>query len=206
MSIREPGCEDTLELELPRPAAPSPPVGAIGDWGPAGTAGGEFRLLPVEPERDLEFITGWMNDPAVDRYWALAGPRERTAAHVGAQLAGDGRSVPCLGLLDGRPMSYWEIYRADLDPLAHHYPALPEDTGLHLLIGAGRDRGRGLGAELLRAVCELVLRNRPRSGRIVAEPDVRNAASIAAFRGAGFRKTAEADLPDKRAVIMLRDR
>ncbi|MGV9572720.1 GNAT family N-acetyltransferase, partial [Streptomyces nigra] len=30
------------------------------------------------------------------------------------------------------PMSYWEIYRADLDPLARHYPARPHDIGVHL--------------------------------------------------------------------------
>ncbi|UWM51710.1 acetyltransferase [Streptomyces carpaticus] len=206
VSIREPGCEDTLELELPRPAAYPAPVGAVGAWGPAATAGGRFRLLPVEPRRDLALLAGWMNDPVVDRWWSLAGTQERTAAHLGAQLAGDGRSVPCLGLLDGRPMSYWEVYRADLDPLARYYSAAPHDIGLHLLIGTARDRGRGLGAELLRAVSALVLRHHPRCARIVAEPDVRNAASVAAFRAAGFRKAAEAELPDKRAAIMLRDR
>jgi RimJ/RimL family protein N-acetyltransferase len=147
-----------------------------------------------------------MNDPVVDTFWALAGPAERTAAHVRPQLAGDGRSVPCLGLLDDRPMSYWEIYRADLDPLARHFPCRPHDTGIHLLIGEAGDRGRGLGAALLRGVCELVLRHRPRCHRLVAEPDVRNAASVAAFRRAGFRQAGEAELPDKRAAIMLWDR
>ena len=68
-----------------------------------------------------------------------------TEDHLRAQFGGDGRSVPCLGVLDGTPMSYWEIYRADLDPLARHYPARPHDTGLHLLIGGVADRGRGLG-------------------------------------------------------------
>ena len=54
--------------------------------------------------------------------------------------------MPCLGVLDGTPMSYWEIYRADLDPLARHYPARPHDTGIHLLIGGVADRGRGSAA------------------------------------------------------------
>ncbi|EUA93761.1 hypothetical protein I551_8970 [Mycobacterium ulcerans str. Harvey] len=31
-------------------------------------------------------------------------------------------SVPYLGLLDGAPISYWELYRADLDPLAATTP------------------------------------------------------------------------------------
>jgi acetyl CoA:N6-hydroxylysine acetyl transferase len=186
--------------------ATSPLPAGVALWGPAVTPSGVFRLVPVRLERDLPLIAGWMNDPVVDAFWELAGPAERTAGHIRPQLAGDGRSLPCLGVLDGRPMSYWEIYRADLDPLADHYPCRPHDTGLHLLIGGAADRGRGLGGALLRCVSELVLRHRPRCGRVLAEPDVRNAASIAAFRAAGFRKAAEAELPDTRAAIMLRDR
>ncbi|MFD5319478.1 GNAT family N-acetyltransferase [Streptomyces sp. NPDC127098] len=188
-------------------AEPLHPVGRIADWGPTDTPAGELRLVPVVPARDLGLLTSWMNDPVVDAFWSLAGPPERIAAHVRGQLTrGGGRSVPCVGVLDGRPMSYWEIYRADLDPLAHHYPSRPHDTGLHLLIGRPEDRGRGVGAALLRAVADLVLRHRPCCGRVVAEPDVRNAASIAAFRAAGFRRVGEVLLPEKRAALMLRER
>ncbi|MFJ6694493.1 GNAT family N-acetyltransferase [Streptomyces sp. NPDC091272] len=175
-------------------------------WGPARTPAGEFRLLPVHPGRDLALLTRWMNDPVVAEFWELAGGEDVTAAHLRAQLDGDGRSVPCLGLLDGTPMSYWEIYRADLDPLARHYPARPHDTGIHLLIGGVADRGCGLGTTLLRAVSELVLDHRPACSRVVAEPDLRNTPSVSAFLGAGFRLSAEIDLPEKRAALMMRDR
>ncbi|MGP4114173.1 GNAT family N-acetyltransferase [Streptomyces sp. 4N509B] len=191
------------------PGGPPPtvdPLDGVARWGPVVTSAGSFRLRPVRLARDLPLLAAWMNDPVVDAFWELAGPAERTAAHIRQQLRGDGRSLPCLGVLDGTPMSYWELYRADLDPLARHFPCHPHDTGVHLLIGGARNRGRGLGTVLLRAVAELVLRHRPRCGRVVAEPDVQNAASVAAFRAAGFRKVAEAELPDKRAAIMLRAR
>ncbi|MEW2248045.1 GNAT family N-acetyltransferase [Streptomyces sp. NPDC006975] len=178
----------------------------LADWGPAATAAGEFRLLPVRLDRDLPLISRWMNDPAVAAFWELAGPAEVTEAHLAAQLGGDGRSVPCLGVLDGTPMSYWELYRADLDPLARHYPARLHDTGIHLLLGGVADRGRGLGGTLLRAVADLVLDRRPACTRVVAEPDVRNVPSLAAFLAAGFRYSAEVDLPGKRAALMVRDR
>ncbi|MGV9888628.1 GNAT family N-acetyltransferase [Streptomyces sp. NPDC003395] len=178
----------------------------LADWGPAVTAAGEFRLLPVRLDRDLPLISRWMNDPAVAAFWELAGPAEVTEAHLAAQLGGDGRSVPCLGVLDGTPMSYWELYRADLDPLARHYPARLHDTGIHLLLGGVADRGRGLGGTLLRAVADLVLDRRPACTRVVAEPDVRNVPSLAAFLAAGFRYSAEVDLPGKRAALMVRNR
>lgn len=198
---------------MPRPQAAREPSStfaempdAPADWGPVDTSAGDFRLVPVLPERDLSLITGWMNDPAVAAFWDLAGPETVTAAHLRGQCDGTGSSFPCLGVLDGTPMSYFEIYRADLDPLARHYPARPHDTGIHLLLGGAADRGRGLGSLLIRAVSDLVLDHRPRCARVVAEPDLRNAPSVAAFLRAGFRFFAEVDLPDKRAALMLRDR
>ncbi|MFD1658608.1 GNAT family N-acetyltransferase [Streptomyces caeni] len=227
-----PDVEDTLDLRLPdqfmalRPddgagrtrvddAAPAETAATRRDaglldhvacWGATTTPAGDFRLVPVHPGRDLPLVTRWMNDPAVAAFWNLAGDGSATERHLRAQLAGDGRSVPCLGLLDGTPMSYWEIYRADLDLLARHYPARPHDTGIHLLIGGVAHRGRGLGATLLRAVADLVLDRRPSCARVVAEPDLRNTPSIAAFLSAGFRYAAEVDLPGKRAALMVRDR
>ncbi|WP_425329233.1 GNAT family N-acetyltransferase [Streptomyces griseofuscus] len=98
----------------------------------------------------------------LSQLWALDGPAERTERHVGAQLAGDGRSNSWLGLLDGRPMSYWDVYRADLDPLARHYPAEPHDTGIHLPLGPPEARGHGLGSILLTALADHLLKYAPR--------------------------------------------
>ncbi|MFI9029307.1 GNAT family N-acetyltransferase [Streptomyces sp. NPDC053560] len=200
------GAQDVAPRVRPGDPASGPLLDALAGWGPAETPAGPFQLVPVRLERDLPLISGWMNDPAVAAFWELAGPPGRTAAHLRTQLGGDGRSVPCLGVLAGVPMSYWEIYRADLDPLARYYPARPHDTGIHLLIGGVADRGRGLGAALLRATADLILDHRPRCGRIVAEPDLRNTPSVAAFLSGGFRFAAETDLPDKRAALMIRDR
>ncbi|MEU8519356.1 GNAT family N-acetyltransferase [Streptomyces sp. NBC_01216] len=214
----DPAGDDTLDLRLPDElvallTAGDPTAGPTGDlldgvagWAPAATPFGAFRLVPVLPERDLALVARWMNDPAVAAFWELAGPEAVTAAHLRPQLDGDGRSVPCLGVLDSVPMSYFEIYRADLDPLARHYPARPHDTGVHLLLGGVADRGRGVGTALLRAVADLVLDHRPRCTRVVAEPDLRNTPSVSAFLSAGFRLSAEVSLPDKRAALMVRDR
>ncbi|MGK5698168.1 GNAT family N-acetyltransferase [Streptomyces sp. URMC 128] len=190
----------------PQPSLSDDLLDRVADWGPTDTPVGLFHLVPVRVERDLPLISRWMNDPAAAAFWELSGPQHVTEDHVLSQLTGDGRSVPCIGVLGGTPMSYWEIYRADLDPLARHYPARPHDTGIHLLIGAVADRGSGLGGLLLRATADLVLAQRPSCARVIAEPDIRNTPSIAAFLTAGFRFSAEVDLPDKRAALMVRDR
>ncbi len=181
-------------------------MGSLDAWPAADTPAGAFRLVPVDPARDLGLITRWMNDPAVAEFWELAGESAITESHLRTQTEGDGRSVPCLGVLDGAPMSYWEIYRADLDPVARHYPARPHDIGVHLLIGGVAHRARGLGTALLRAVSDLVLDHRAACGRVIAEPDLRNTPSVSAFLSAGFRLSAEIELPGKRAALMIRDR
>ncbi|MCA1222227.1 GNAT family N-acetyltransferase, partial [Streptomyces sp. 8L] len=178
----------------------------LAGWGPVSSRVGVFQLVPVRVDRDLALVTRWMNDPAVAEFWELAGPESVTARHLATQLGGDGRSMPCLGVLDGVPMSYFEIYRADLDPLARHYPARPHDTGVHLLLGGAADRGRGVGSALLRAVADHILDHRPRCTRVLAEPDLRNTPSVSAFLSGGYRFAAEVDLPDKRAALMVRDR
>ncbi|MHC3474361.1 GNAT family N-acetyltransferase [Streptomyces sp. 7R007] len=197
---------DGMPSPVTAPSAPDDLLDGIADWGPTATPVGVFQLVPVHIERDLPLISRWMNDPAVSEFWELAGAQSVTENHVRSQLTGDGRSIPCLGVLEGTPMSYWEIYRADLDPLARFYPARPHDTGIHLLIGSVTDRGRGLGSALLRAVADLALDKRPACARVLAEPDLRNTPSIAAFLSAGFRFSAEVDLPAKRAALMIRDR
>ncbi|MER5638667.1 GNAT family N-acetyltransferase [Kitasatospora sp. NPDC002227] len=181
-------------------------VTELPELGTMPTPAGVFELRPVRLPGDLPLLTSWMNDPEVDAFWELAGPPATTEAHLRAQLEGDGRSEPYLGLLDGTPMSYWEVYRADLDPLAEHYPAEPHDIGVHLLLGPAEARGRGLGTTLLAALAEEILRVRPECGRVVAEPDLRNTPSVRAFRSAGFRFAAELDLPAKRAALMMRRR
>ncbi|MFF3560410.1 GNAT family N-acetyltransferase [Streptomyces sp. NPDC002574] len=219
-----PGPDDTLDLELPpelralfaedvtaddhagRPAALDDLLDGVADWGPVDTRAGTFHLVPARPERDLPVVSRWMNDPAVAAFWQLAGAPAVAERHLRAQLDGDGRSVPCIGVLDGVPMSYWEIYRADLDPLARYYPARPHDTGLHLLIGRVSDRARGLGGILLRAVADHVLEHRPSCARVVAEPDLRNTPSVSAFLAAGFRFSAEVQMPGKRAALLIRER
>jgi len=178
----------------------------VSRWGVMDTSVGQLRLQTVRLPRDLPLVAAWMNDPVVAAFWDLAGPDELTEHHIRVQLEGDGRSVPCLGLLDGVPMSYWEVYRADLDPIARHYPSRPHDTGLHLLLGPADYRGRGFGSVLLQAVAERVLRERHAARRVVAEPDVRNIPSMRAFHKAGFHHDRDLPLPGKHAALLIYDR
>jgi acetyl CoA:N6-hydroxylysine acetyl transferase len=166
---------------------------------------GKFSLRRLDPDRDLELLHSWMNEPDVARFRKMPWPRVAIASYLRRQ----DRSLHCtsyLGELNGVPMSYWELYRADLDPLAQHYAAREHDAGVHLLLGPAEYRGRGLGVGLLRAVSTWQLNRDLRATRVVAEPDIGNTRSIRAFEGAGFRRITDIDLPNKRAALMVRER
>lgn len=171
-------------------------------WWDLTTPAGRFTLCPVKTDHDLPLIHRWMNDPVVACYWGLDGPIERTAAHLAEQRALT-QTEPYLARLSGRPIGYWELYRAAEDRLAAFYPAQADDVGLHLLIGEPDLRGVGLGATLLTALCDAIQRDS--RCRIVAEPDERNVASVRAFLAAGFRPAGTIQLPEKRAGLVIRD-
>lgn len=147
----------------------------------------------------------WFNDPAVAEFWNMAWPASEVASYLDRQH-NSAHSAPYVGELDGVAMSYWELYRADLDPLAAHYPARRYDAGVHLLLGPPDYRGSGLAVPLLRVVSTWLLEADAGATRVVAEPDVANHRSIRAFERAGFRRQAELDLPTKKAALMVRDR
>ena len=164
-----------------------------------------FVLRPFELAIDLHAVHAWMNDPEVAEFWNKALPLPEIESYLRDQLD-SAHSHPFVGELDGVPMSYWELYRADRDALADHYPCRPHDAGVHLLLGPADYRGRGLAAPLLKIVASWQLSADPRAHRVVAEPDVENRRSIRIFERAGFRRAGEIDLPTKRAALMIRDR
>lgn len=187
---------------VPGPVHPAPEV---------STPAGLLRLRPVDPAArdDVALVHRWMHADHVQAWWQTALPVDGIARYLRDQTA-SGHSRPFLGELaddrEVRPLAYLELYRADLDPLAAHYPARPHDLGLHLLVGDVGQTGRGLGRAVIGGARDALLAGHPAATRVVAEPDVRNTASVRAFAAAGFRACGELSLPDKTAVLMVGDR
>lgn len=172
----------------------------------AGRAGWRgFTLRGVDRECDLALIHRWMNDPEVAAYWHMADPMSEISAYLAMRGASPSIRL-CVGELSGQPMSYWELYRADRDALGCFYDALPHDVGISVLIGPPEWRGKGVASGLIDTVARQIFADIPETSRIVADPAARNVAAVRAFRSAGFRTSRELTLPDKRAVLVIRER
>ncbi|HEY3505026.1 MAG TPA: GNAT family N-acetyltransferase [Actinocatenispora sp.] len=171
----------------------------------APTDRGILTLRPADPDADLDLVHAWMHRPHVVPFWQQDWPAERLRGYLADQLAGD-TSRPYVGLLAGVPVSYWEIYRPVAEPVGAAYPAVDSDLGVHVLIADAAMTGRRLGRLLLRAVRDALLDKGSDCSRVVAEPDVRNVASVRAFAAAGFRRHADITLPDKTAALMVAEK
>lgn len=156
-------------------------------------------------EGDLALIHGWMHQPHVAEFWQQDWSHARWRAEIDRQRRG-AHSVPCLVALDGVDIAYIEVYRLARDMLAEHLCHDSHDLGVHIAIGAPERTGRGFGTRLLAALARGLFDADPACGRILAEPDRRNGASIAAFGAAGFVPSGELTLPDKIAMVMIRTR
>lgn len=164
-----------------------------------------FELRRVDATGDRDLVRTWMHDPEIEPFWEMAWPADRIGAYLQEQLD-SAHSNPYIGILDQTPMSYWELYRADLDRLASYCTTRDGDLGVHLLIGRAQDRSRGIGSAALGVVACWQLDADPAAERILAEPDLANPRSLKAFQRAGFRKISEIELPEKRAALMTLDR
>ncbi|MBS9534546.1 acetyltransferase [Mycobacterium sp. M1] len=166
---------------------------------------GAFTLRALDIAQDLDLLHAWMNDPEVAQFWHKAWPRDQIEAYLREQQDTT-HSTPYVGALNEVPISYWELYRADLDPLAQHYAARPHDAGVHFLVGPAECRGRRLAADLLRAVAGWQLDADPLATRVVGEPDAGNERLIKTAELAGFHRAGILELPHKRAALLIRDR
>ncbi|MGW3467350.1 GNAT family N-acetyltransferase [Saccharopolyspora sp. NPDC000995] len=178
--------------------APGVPIPELGE----GWSLRPVRVSGADGGPDVELVHRWMNNEHVAVNWNQAWPVPRWRDELAGQLAGR-HSVPCIVGIDGRDVGYLELYRVQRDKLARCYSHDPHDLGVHIAIGEPDAIGRGVGSSLLRAVAEGLLAVDPACGRVVAEPDVHNGASVCAFGKAGFEWAAEVGLPKKNSALMV---
>ena len=141
-----------------------------------------IELVAADPRRHADLVRGWMREPHVVPWWGEAHVPE---AHV----------QPWIALDDGVAFAYVETYRVLDDPLAFYYDARPDDLGFHLLV-----TGSFVGSGAPRRLVQQLLKH---PGRVVCEPDERNARMLAFCRALGGEVREILELPDKRAALVV---
>jgi aminoglycoside 6'-N-acetyltransferase len=149
----------------------------------------------------------WLRREHVRRWWDEHESYKDVAEHYLPAIEGRKPSDLYLILLDSRPVGFIQTYLvADYPDFAALVGLGAGVAGVDLFVGEEGLTGKGLGTEVLRAFVRDVVFAEPGATACIADPDVRNAASIRAFEKAGFRRVGEFLDPrdgELHAVVLL---
>lgn len=158
-----------------------------------------FTHRPVDPVADLDLIHGWVTQPRAT-FWGMTTYTREEVGEVYAFLDGLATHHAYLVHRDDRPVAIFQTYEPRHDPVGETYDVQDGDLGCHLFVGPADVPEPGFTGHLMAYLVGVVMAD-PAVQRIVAEPDVRNAASIARAERTGLRRGDVVELPDKTAQL-----
>lgn len=158
------------------------------------------QVLRLSMTSDAEGLAALMAEPDVELWWHQSWNATRWVDYLNGLLT-DPDSLPLTLACGDQVTGYVEVYRVAADVLGRHIEHRETDLGMHIALGRAV-RGRGLGSEVIGRVLAAADGILDGCGRLVAEPDLRNASSHRAFAKAGFEATGTVQLADKTAQLM----
>jgi hypothetical protein len=128
---------------------------------------------------DLKLLNKWMNDPRVSKFWGCAGPQSTQEEFLRANLTSKS-SFPAIGMWDGKPFGYFEIYWVKEDILGKHLGnrAGDFDRGFHVLVGEDEFRGKNRVKIWSTSLAHWAFMQDYRTNAMVLEPRVDNARYV----------------------------
>ncbi|KAF8856723.1 siderophore biosynthesis protein-like protein [Acephala macrosclerotiorum] len=152
---------------------------------------------------DLQLLNKWMNDPRVSKFWGCSGPQSTQESFLKTNLTSK-NSFPAIGLWDGKPFGYFEIYWVKEDILGKHLGdrAGDYDRGVHVLVGENDFRGKQRVKAWITSLAHWAFMQDYRTNAVVLEPRVDNERFISYLNEAGFLKEGEVTFPHKQSAFV----
>ena len=155
-----------------------------------------MRLMRVD---DVSLLARWDDDPDVA---AALGRRGADWYDWSAELE---RDVPWRELLiaeeDGRPIGFVQLIDAGKEESHYWGDVDPGTWALDIWIGSPEDRGRGLGAQAMRAAIARVFKQHG-AVALVIDPKVTNRRAIAFYERLGFEHVGQCELDGDSCLVM----
>ncbi|KAL1838022.1 hypothetical protein VTK73DRAFT_4485 [Phialemonium thermophilum] len=143
---------------------------------------------------DAQLLETWLANPRVRAFWGDYQPGFLAAA------LSSRHSFPAIGLWDGVPFGYFELYWVKEDQLGRLAGTADDwDRGFHVLIGEEWARGRV--QYWLSSIAHWAFCADFRTMSVCVEPRVDNARFIQHLQFAGFSKEKEVAFPHKQAWL-----
>jgi penicillin amidase len=166
-----------------------------------------FTVRPVDPVADAPLLHGWFTQPRA-LFWGITERSEEEVADIYGWIVEQDHLTASLVLLDEHPVGLVQTYDPSVDEIGHHYDRREGDLGIHLFLAD--DPLRAGRTPQLMAYLLTLLFDDPAVRRLVLEPDIDNASSLALMHrlGAELGPVAEIpapmpDLPPKKAQFLF---
>lgn len=165
-----------------RVASSSPkPVPYLGPLSPASSAenggGSEKAHNHLTTMCDIVLVQMWLSKPRVAKFWGGYVPNFLTNALASRH------SFPAIGMWDGVPFGYFEIYWVKEDMLGRYSYADDFDRGVHVFIG--EEWARGKVQAWLSGLCHWIFCADYRTNSVCLEPRVDNERRVQSRVAAG---------------------
>ena len=165
-----------------------------------------LRFRPLTAE-DLLPVYEWLRRPHVQRWWSDRETYEEVVEHYLPSIEGEEPTDHYVVLLEEQSIGFVQPYLVSDHPDSAALVGVGEGVaGVDLLIGEEALTGQGLGTEIIRSFVEEIVFAAPTTIGCIADPDVRNVASIRAFEKAGFRLVKEFVEDGELHALVRRDR
>jgi aminoglycoside 6'-N-acetyltransferase len=137
---------------------------------------------------DLDALARWQSAPHVAAWWDSGGrDLDAVRTRYSPRLRGDEPVRMWVVEMDGHPVGFAQDYRVRDQPEYAHTTQGPEAVAFDYAIGEPTLVGRGLGTRMVWQFCRDVLRrDYPDVGHLLASPSHRNAASLRVLDKCGF--------------------
>jgi aminoglycoside 6'-N-acetyltransferase-1b len=162
-----------------------------------------FRPLA---RHDLPMLREWLTRSHVAEWWGPPQTLAEFSEEFGAYILDPSSVQPYIALLHGAPLGYIQSYVAmgsgdgwwedERDPGVR---------GIDQFLAHARQLGQGLGTLMVRSFVERLFDDRGVT-RVQTDPSPANGRAIRCYEKAGFKRVAEVETPDGRALLMHAER
>ncbi|KAI0965389.1 acyl-CoA N-acyltransferase [Xylaria arbuscula] len=171
-------------------------AGPVPHLGPVGNSEKNSEHAHLCSLTDRALLQNWLSKPRVSAFWGGYHDNFLTDALKSQH------SFPAIGLWDGVPFGYFEIYWVKEDPLLGREmgsDADDFDRGMHVFIG--EEWARGKVAAWLSSLIQWCWQADSRTMNVYLEPRVDNTRFIDHLQNSGFAKERQLAFPHKQAWL-----